>query len=709
MRLRNCLVRRRAWGKNLTQKVVAVSLMMMPVGAFGALKAQECGECANPLVQVLDVQLGEDVPDFASWGYHYDKDWESLQGTASQFQRGTAIFMKFKDENPCADLYYMIYDAAQRKDVRVGAGPGDAKYFVETVIWIVREDVQEQKALVKTAWVITVPDPDGLGNIIVDEGRGLGLVDLKGKVFVDHSLRAAKNSRVYDSGTQVWDWVPSPPPDEQTPQGEKSYAYGYAYGEKLEVDGEVYMAEDGLVLGEFSPASLAGEAPHFDKGDIGLTIRKTETPQSCMLDVDDSEEHAPYYHLSLKEITNRFHDPLPGNVRVALRADKGTIENGEVIDGWSVFNTQGAKTVERIKYRPPQCADAKEDKLEIAGVCEFHHGPPTVGSATITKKITNRRCYEATVWMRWAEEEHNRYDFSDPQSSWNRHREIRHLDKHVEAKVTVALEKQYEAPMVMFGEIWEYYQETSANLTSFSHILNKKHYRYGNSGDYGFETTVRTHAHDHGARMNTVELPMTAIVVLNAETKKAKRVVLTQRPIRYTLNTTETTVNVQWDPDAGRTSEDTTEEDSDELVYQADYMTRTVSDPLTGEDLPVEFMVTTGDSVKNLGGGIDSSVTSDSCHWYQQCITRTSFRWGMTRDVDGGGSPVLPERANATQGAKVRIRVYDPRGRLVRECSVKRGGVGNRALLGRLPPGAYLFCCKSRKAGATARRVQIDR
>jgi hypothetical protein len=228
--------------------------------------------------------------------------------------------------------------------------------------------------------------------------------------------------------------------------------------------------------------------------------------------------------------------------------------------------------------------------------------------------------------------------------------------------IFLALEKEEEIPMDIFNEIWEYYTSTSATLSSFSHIINKKHYTYGNAGNNGFSTVVQTHANSHSANLETYNVPMVVIVNIDKKTSKAKRVVFDSRPLKYKMSTTINTFSEQWNPDFGTTTSDTTEQKTSDEEFAGVLPNDPVTDPVTGSEYPPELDVTTGNGIKNLGGGDKKTFTYDSCHWYDQCIDIIEFRWGMTRDVPDDEPVVMPRR-RAEPAKSIEVKLFDIMGK----------------------------------------------
>jgi len=325
----------------------------------------KCGECPNPLAQIMDCKYEGDIPDFKEWGGWYEAA-EGFGDTHSQYQRAMDIFLEFIKNNPCIDVYYLIekpmgtYQAFTKRGV--------AKYIIRS-----------------TAMIVNAKEGD---TTVVKSNSDLKLVPLVGQISVTHELVALKNGEVYDKGKILIDWVSDPESDQEN--------YFFAGDNSLTVDGITYFANDGLLIGTFPPAALATTSIKLENGDPGITIRKMETPSSCSLNVDTD---SPFlYKLKITNIKNLMDKPLPNNVRLALKTDLGTIEGVEELEGWKVFTTSEGEIPDFIDYKPPECiaAKIKSDTLRIAAVCEWHDGKPSIAKKYITQSIPPPDCGD---WM----------------------------------------------------------------------------------------------------------------------------------------------------------------------------------------------------------------------------------------------------------------------------------------------------------------------
>ncbi len=328
-----------------------------------------CGECPNPLVELKKMEIEGDIPAIHNLIREFEKGeprigWENLEkGIPSEFdssQRG-AEYLEFRKRNPCADIYYMreTHLGLVRVGVKESELTGKPKYKVESCAKI---EIDGGQALVMRA----------------TEGGGIpAYIPLVGTIEIQHRLVALKNGETYDSGVEFIDWVRDPP------EGEDYYRDP--------------SSDRGLFPGAFETGDLAGATIVLERGDIGVTIRKKETPSTCSLEVDEVSSYPPFYQMSVEGVRNLFNEPMPNNVRIALKVDEGSIQGGEAIEGWKVFTTIGGEIPSPILYEPPDCSKVKSATLRIAAVCDWHDGDPSVGEARISKSIPIPQCYRVSA------------------------------------------------------------------------------------------------------------------------------------------------------------------------------------------------------------------------------------------------------------------------------------------------------------------------
>jgi len=347
--------------------IVFLGTLLVCIGnkANAETKCSPCAECPNPLVQTKPIKISGDLPDSL-------KDWSS-NVFHNSYYNALGSKLNAEGEHLCADLYYIIehYSGATE---RHGKKFGKAKYVIESWarIWAGEGEVP---VLHKYGW-------DG-SHWTKSEYK---LVPRRGQIELHLDLISLRNGEKYDFGVQIIDVIDRAPEKES-----------YDGVEKAVIDGKTYFGSDGLWRSDFDPGNLFFHDYIFEKGDVGVTIRKKETPSNCTIDVDDSSKYPPYYILRVNQIKNEFNEPLPNNVRIALKVAEGHILGGEKIDGWSVFTTKDGKITENVLYEPPSCDKAKKDKLEIAGVCEFHDGKPSICKSQIIEKTIAMKCHDVTV------------------------------------------------------------------------------------------------------------------------------------------------------------------------------------------------------------------------------------------------------------------------------------------------------------------------
>jgi hypothetical protein len=328
-----------------------------------------CGECPNPLVELKKMDIEGDISSIHNLIQEFGKEetrigWENfLKGIPYDFgsSQRAAEYLVFRKKNPCADIYYMR--ETHRGLIRVGVKKteltGKALYNVKSVAKI---------------------QLNGGEALVIKKTNGGGIpthIPLVGTIDIHHKLISLKNGEIYDSGEESIDWVREPR------------------------EGEEYYRDPnnnrGLFKGVFDTSDLTGAMIVLDKGDIGITIRKKETPSSYSLEVDEISVYPPFFQMQVEGIRNLFNELLPDNVRIALKVDEGTLEGGEIIEGWKVFTTVNGRIPLPILYEPPDCSKVKSATLKMAAVCDWHDGKPSVGEPRISKSIPIPQCYRLSA------------------------------------------------------------------------------------------------------------------------------------------------------------------------------------------------------------------------------------------------------------------------------------------------------------------------
>ena len=583
---------------------IAVAMLLI-FNSGGAISQEDCGECDNPLVQVMDCGIDGDVPESTEW-FGWEDAKKGDVTLPEQMDRAFEILFQFLKKNPCADIYYIL-DPLYKDPVRIGAKKGNKKYEIRS------------EATIKNAG-------EGDQALVWEQTNGnetLKLVPLKAQVLVFHKLVALKNAETYDKGTDLLDWVKEPPSEDST--------YFFAHDDELEVDGLTWIGNDGLISGSVPPSALASISIHMDKGDIGVTIRKKETPMNMSLDANDLSEFPPYYKLKIANIKNQFNETMPDNVKIALKVQKGELEGGEMLDGWNVFTTTGGKINDEVKYRPPQCSDAKEDILEVAGICDYHDGPESVGEKEFTKKIPNTQCFDATLTitgdlMIRKKESHN-------DESWDTYKENRSYSETIHASVVFSLTMINSADMYIFGEYWEYYQPKARSLSFFSTSMTDKRYEMGFNSEtgIGFDTTVTITGFGNRPEFISPMMANTIIIAYDKKTKKPKRIVTAGADIEYKINITDRLNSTIYNRDSGDQKINETKSKVSDKTFKLGTVNEGVKGP-AGNIYP-ELLVSSGDGLKAFGGyaKVMKDTSGDDCYWYDTCHEERSFRWSFKK------------------------------------------------------------------------------
>ena len=419
------------------------------------------------------------------------------------------------------------------------------------------------------------------------------------------------------------DWVSDPPEDE---------AYFSAEGETMTVDGQTYKgSEGGLICGNFSTGTIAGAPIIFDKGDIGITIRKKETPSSCSVDVDDISKFPPHYKLNITDIKNQFNETMPNNVKIALKAELGKILSGEERNGWRIFNTINGQIPDEILYQPPSCAEAKVDILKVAGLCDYHDGTPSVGKPRFDLKITNSRCYDAVVTLTGIHTEKKKYDkSSDPECS--DFKEHKTYDREIKVTITIGMELQRGMEMRIWNQYWEYYIEKSRDINSFSDRTRDYRYRYCQGKFSSWYNEMIGTEEGKGEKFGT-PLPMQFILVYDLPKKEPTRIILGGFFIKYKID--KKIIQNSWVDGSLET-----EEKSDVDLNQ-DFWISPVEENSNASGSPSlkyhDFVIKSGngkDSFKG-DGKVEQIKRGNDCHSYDECREVKKFRWHFRRFKQG--------------------------------------------------------------------------
>ena len=455
---------------------------------------EDCGECPNPLVELEPMKIGGDIPDHFK---NYEVEW------STKYWSGWA-WLFFKRQNPCVDSYYIM--ETPLGESRHGAKKGKAKYIIKSYS-IIEAGNGDVPVIHLSGW-------DG-NDFPKKEGA---LIPRLGTIEIHHDLIAVKNGELYDFCVSQIDWVEEPPDDEY---------YGFPWGEKVIVGGLPYTGNDGLFCGEWGPHDLAIGDISFEKGDVGVTIRKKETPSSCSLETDNVSLYPPYYKLDIKNIRNLFNEPMPNNVRIALKTDEGTIEGGEEeLEGWKVFTTREAKIPSQVLYKPPDCSKSKKDTLRIAAVCDWHDGEPSVGKSRITKEISIPQCFVRSGSMT-----KRHYTTHTEENAWAGGESRDHSEWHIEISAFMTFE---EKPFFVEGEedrILYYFRLQSYSISSFNIYSKGDGYNIEKAPGFGTVAWIRWTDWSRGSavKISPVGDPPEAELVLHVD-RKTQKVVEAELP-----------------------------------------------------------------------------------------------------------------------------------------------------------------------------------
>jgi len=410
---------------------------------------EDCGECPNPLVELKNLQPGEISEDVLDMLADMAKEYGGFGSEVHVFDvlgRGFE-FLEFKKRNPCADMYYIekrYVGDGSFEDIRHGVPEGNAKYIIRSTVDISKAEAGEQAPVRHIIY-------DANGNEISDKPGSVGKI---GSVHMRHELVCLKNDETYDVGDANLDWIPDPPENE---------FYGLPDA-----------GTDGLIFGGFTKGDLASSAIALNRGDVGKTIRKKETPSAFSLDVEEEPLYPPYYELKVHSIRNLFGEALPNKIFVAIRARHGKIEGGKDVQGWSVFPTENAEITSRVLYKVPECARTTKDILEIAAYCDWHAGEAMVGEPRASQNIPIPKCFSLSLTLSNME-----YMWSESESTLQLESVYKHSEEltesRFEASVFVTFNKKPERIQPLSGDTFLYvYRIDSWHVGSQNMFIRSK-------------------------------------------------------------------------------------------------------------------------------------------------------------------------------------------------------------------------------------------
>ena len=356
-------------------------------------------------------------------------------------------------------------------------------------------------------------------------------------------------------------------------------------------------------------------------------------PKDCKIEVDHKTEYPPYFRLDIKDIINENGKPLPGNLFIAVKADKGSLKGGEFIDGWHVYHTNEGRVTEKIQYTPPQCAISESDLIEIAQVCESKDGSKSIGSSRFNKKIYNPLCSDATFTLTSRHLLEKSMDKQETIGNDN----ITKNSEFVEDRsgtITLQLQRHSELNNVILGEYWVNYMSKSRSLDSW-HIEYYDHrdeHRESNVNSGGFDQKIREDAEISNVRFRTPDYPIMVTVAYDLETKKAKRVMVQASfDLGYKLHINKTRESESWNKEGSKKSNSNEARDKEDF-YSFQVVGDEILDPKLKKKFPSGSLVSGGDG-KNILTGYGktekNNPISNNAYYDKERDLKTS-QWMMT-------------------------------------------------------------------------------
>ncbi len=579
--------------------ILRILCFLILIAVFNhTLSGQEnCEECQNPLVGLAEMDITGDLETVRDIIEGY-MDYEFTDRLPERIA-GWDNLLKRKDGSTDRILYLDVMARVLALNTLRLKNP------CAKLILTYRKVGAAKKYRIKSTAEIKI----GNGQIEVEHVSDTGIEKLSvpriGTINIKHELIALKNGQIYDTGEEVIDWVTPPPPPS-----------------------DLYKATQGIIIpGYFDTHLLHGQEISLSHGDVGITIRKKETPSSCSADVDDISKFPPHYKLNVTDIKNQFNETMPNNVKIALKAELGKIISGEERNGWRIFNTINGQISDEILYRPPSCTEAKVDIFKVAGICDYHNGTPSVGKPRFDLKITNSRCYDAVVTMTSIYTNKKMYDKSgDP--SYIVFKELKTYDREIKATITIGMELQSGIEMRLWNEYWEYYIEKSRDINSFSDKTHDYRYRYyeNESSTWYVERTITGEGKEEKFGY---PLPTTIVLVYDLPKKEPKRVMIGGPFIKYKIYQKDEVRN--WVNGIVETKKESSVDNNEGFWISP------VEENSNASDSPSlkhnDFVIKSGggkDSFRG-EGKVEQIKRGNDCYEYDECRETKIFRWHFRR------------------------------------------------------------------------------
>ena len=292
-------------------------------------------------------------------------------------------------------------------------------------------------------------------------------------------------------------------------------------------------------------------------------------------------------------------------------------------------------------YKAPLGGEGSTDRIYVYNSCDIARDDQYPLSRTLTrdkigeKEIRVSRCYDAIAKVTSKELVTEIGEVTHTVGSGTETRQ-RNYRSEEEATAHLMLEQTLTIPMIMYGEIYEYYQVKAVHLSSFKATLSDREYRYSKDSNGWSELTETWTGLSSGAKLYRPEMLVNraqAIAVFDSETKKAKAVVLPGPGVEYTFRR-DYFQEGRGEARTGPHHFTHSDEREDTKILDIGVVDGEKENlPFISMCPSPDFVVTSGDGEEYMSGS--GEVTIDDCSHhnrdYTDCKTVKSYSWEFRR------------------------------------------------------------------------------
>jgi len=297
----------------------------------------------------------------------------------------------------------------------------------------------------------------------------------------------------------------------------------------------------------------------------------------------------------------------------------------------------------KFTYKAPTGGGVPSDKLYIYNSCDIARSDQYHLSRTATRdkieeaNVTIKDCYEAFAEVNWRElvTERGEREFSGGGGSSKDSRDYR---REIRATFHMMFEEAATIPTPMNNEYLEYYFIKKVFLSDFQATLRDKVYHFSSDSNGWNDQTRTSNGRSTNAKMPKhlkMLLEMGQMqVVFDAETKKAKAVLLPNPMMDYDFNIDMVQVDRFEDSQGHRESSHEDTEHKKKGITIGNVNKKNTSSP-TSFVYSSDYLVTSGDGVNFMVGSGDmtSDVCSHSTKDYTTCRVERTFNWKFSKKL----------------------------------------------------------------------------